>query len=30
MLFEDNPLPMIAYDRESLRIVAVSNTACER
>jgi PAS domain S-box-containing protein len=30
MLFEDNPLPMIAYDRESLQIVAVSNTACGR
>jgi PAS domain S-box-containing protein len=30
MLFEDNPLPMIAYDRETLAIVAVSNTACER
>jgi PAS domain S-box-containing protein len=30
MLFEDNPLPMIAYDRDSLQIVAVSNTACER
>ena len=27
MMFEDNPLPMIAYDRETLQIVAVSNTA---
>ena len=27
MLFEQNPLPMLAYDRETLQIVAVSNAA---
>jgi len=27
MLFEENPLPMLSYDRASLQIVAVSNAA---
>ncbi|MGD0198551.1 MAG: ATP-binding protein [Solirubrobacteraceae bacterium] len=30
MLFEDNPLPMIAYDRATLQIVAASNAAVAR